>query len=157
MVRVGQFISTTDLEPFATIDGAKAEAMIEDAEAMAILTAPCLEDLEPEDYRRGSVKAVLRAALLRWNDAGSGAVQQISAGPFQQSVQVQARRSMFWPSEIDQLQSLCKQDGKAFAIDTAPVTAGGHVPWCNLMFGANNCSCGADIAGGVPIYEGGTP
>lgn len=27
-----------------------------------------------------------------------------------------------------------------------------HMPWCNLAFGANWCSCGADIAG-YPIYE----
>ena len=154
---MGQFIGTTDLAPFAAIDEVKAAAMIEDAEATATLIAPCIEDFTPDSPKRAAVKAILRAAILRWHDAGTGVVQQVSAGPFQQSIQVQARRSLFWPSEIDQLQSLCKQDGKAFAIDTAPVTAGGHPPWCNLMFGANNCSCGADIAGGVPIYEGGTP
>ncbi|MFC8037827.1 hypothetical protein ACFUOZ_00540 [Paenarthrobacter sp. NPDC057355] len=31
-----------------------------------------------------------------------------------------------------------------------------HLPWCSLMFGANYCSCGVDIAG-VPIFEGGEP
>jgi hypothetical protein len=28
-----------------------------------------------------------------------------------------------------------------------------HLPWCSLMFGANYCSCGVDIAG-HPIFEG---
>lgn len=155
---MGQFIDTDDLAPFAKIDATKAEAMIADAEATAILTAPCLTDLE-DAQKLGAVKAILRAAILRWHDAGTGAVQQVSAGPFQQSIQVQARRSLFWPSEIEQLQGLCKTGGgdKAFAVDTAPAGGGGHLPWCNLMFGANYCSCGADIAAGEPIFEGGTP
>ena len=154
---MGDFISETDLAPFANIDTVKAAAMIEDAEATAILTAPCLEDLPDDSPKRAAVKAVLRAAILRWHDAGTGAVQQVSAGPFQQSIQVQARRSLFWPSEIEQLQGLCKHgdDKKAFAVDTVGGGAGGHLPWCNLMFGANYCSCGADIAG-APIFEGGT-
>lgn len=43
------------------------------------------------------------------------------------------------------------QGGDAYAIDTL---GGGsaHLPWCNLAFGANWCSCGADIAG-EPIFE----
>lgn len=28
-----------------------------------------------------------------------------------------------------------------------------HLPWCSSMFGAEYCSCGADIAG-YPIFEG---
>ncbi len=31
-------------------------------------------------------------------------------------------------------------------------SASGHLPWCNLMFGAAYCSCGVDIAG-EPIFE----
>lgn len=41
----------------------------------------------------------------------------------------------------------------AFSIDMVSVGAM-HLQWCNLMLGANYCSCGVDIAG-VPIYEGG--
>jgi hypothetical protein len=39
----------------------------------------------------------------------------------------------------------------AFTIDTAPIGSG-HAPWCSVVFGANYCSCGFDIAG-YPIYE----
>lgn len=41
----------------------------------------------------------------------------------------------------------------AFSLD---MVGGGsvHLAWCSLMFGANYCSCGVDIAG-VPIFEGG--
>ena len=42
----------------------------------------------------------------------------------------------------------------AFAVDMAGGPRGVHLPWCNLAFGANYCSCGSDIAG-RPIFEGG--
>lgn len=47
---------------------------------------------------------------------------------------------------------LVKASGGAYAFDTAPGRGSRHVPWCNLMWGAAYCSCGADIAG-TPIYE----
>ena len=163
---MGQFIQDTDLAPFATIEAAKAAAMVEDAEAQAILIAPCLpgllvvpdgETAEAAAIRTGKLaaaKSILRAAILRWNEAGTGAVQTQVTGPFSQTVQYQARRSMFWPTEIEQLQGVCKDAsaGKAFSVDTVPAAVA-HAPWCSLMLGATYCSCGADIAG-YPIYEG---
>ena len=61
-----------------------------------------------------------------------------------------------WPTEITRLQDICKAagTGKAFAVDTAASSAGPHLPWCSLMFGAAYCSCGVDIAG-YPIFEQG--
>ena len=152
---MGQFITTDDLAPFATITTAKALAMIDDAEAMALLTAPCLSDLALDDPKRAAARAIIRGAILRWHDAGSGAVQQTQVGPFGQSIDTrQTRRAMFWPSEIEQLQRLCASGstGKAFDIDTTS-TSVLHLPWCSLYFGATYCSCGVDIAG-EPIYEG---
>lgn len=162
---MGNFISEYDLEAFATIPPVKAAAMIEDAEAMSILTAPCLPDLLvvpvdelPADAARrtaklAALKAILRAAILRWFDSGSGAVQSQTVGPFGQTLDTRVqRRSMFWPSEIEQLQGLCQSEetGKAFAVDT--LTAGVyHLPWCSINFGALYCSCGADINNGVPL------
>lgn len=165
------FITPDDLVPFADIDPAKADAMIEDAESMAILTAPCLPGLTtapegetPEaaalrQAKLNAIKAILRGAILRWDDSGSGAVQtaQEQMGPFgvQQTLTPQTRKSMFWPSEIEQLQGICSsgEKGKAFTLDTAPGGCSGHLPWCALMFGATYCSCGVDIAG-EPIFEG---
>lgn len=43
------------------------------------------------------------------------------------------------------------EDGGAFSIDTYGGTAL-HLPWCDLYFGGDSCSCGVDIAG-YPIYE----
>lgn len=152
---MGQFITTDDLAPFASIPAVKAAAMIDDAEAMALLTAPCLSDLAPDDPKRAATRAILRGAILRWHDAGSGAIRSQQVGPFGQSIDTrQTRRAMFWPSEIEQLQRLCASgaSGKAFDIDTSGTALGNHAPWCSLYFGATYCSCGADIAG-YPIFE----
>lgn len=100
------FLTTADLTPFAEIDAAKAQAMIDDAEAMAMLAAPCIT---AEGFTNtAAVKAILRGAVIRWNDSGSGALQAQTAGPFGQTLDTrQERRGMFWPSEIVQLQNLC--------------------------------------------------
>lgn len=103
------FLSAEDLAPFATISLEKAVAMIEDAEAMAILAAPCIAS--QSFANTAAVKAILRGAIIRWNDSGSGALQAQTAGPFGQTIDTrQDRRGMFWPSEIVALQALCVGD-----------------------------------------------
>jgi len=117
-------LTAFDLAPFATIEDEKAEAMIADALARAARVAPCISEAAfayPE-----AAKAVLRGAILRWNEAGTGVLTQQSAGTFSQSVDTrQARRSMFWPSEIVELQKLCgTARARAFTVNTAPVGSG---------------------------------
>lgn len=154
---MGAFIDTSDLAPFATIDQAKAEAMIDDAEARATLVAPCIlsGEFQADTGKMAAVKAILRAALLRWNDSGSGALTQQTAGPFNQSIDTrQGRKAMFWPSEIEDLQGLCSTSGAgAFDIDTVPGLGPCHAPACNIYFGRDDCSCGAALTGGEPLYE----
>ena len=116
---MGTFLAVDDLAPFATIDAAKADAMIEDAEAMALLAAPCIA---ADGFAYGSaVKAILRGAVLRWNEAGTGALQAQNAGPFGQTLDTrQERRGMFWPSEIVALQSLCANNqGGVYSVSLA--------------------------------------
>lgn len=117
-------ITPDDLEPFAEIDVGKAVAMIDDALAMAAMVAPCI--LEDDFAQDGAAKAIIRGAILRWNDAGTGAYQQKSVGSVQVSMDTRTeRRSMFWPSEITQLQRLCETSRSgAFTIDTTPPAAG---------------------------------
>jgi hypothetical protein len=115
-----------DLAPFANIDDDKALAMIADALALAARVAPCINS---EDFAHvTAAKAIIRGAILRWNDTGTGALTQQGAGPFQVSIDTrQVRRGMFWPSEINQLQELCRDGdprGQAFTIDTTPSKAG---------------------------------
>ncbi len=156
------FVAVADLQAFAEIDGTKAEAMIADAEATAISVAPCLVDPNDpaavnaalSDNDRQVVKAVLRAVILRWNESGPGAVVQQAAGPFSQTVDNRSNKyGRFWPSEIEQLRSICSNStgGKAFAVSQVS-TESVHLAWCSISLGANYCSCGADIAG-TPIYE----
>lgn len=150
-------ITVEDLEPFADIAPAKAREMIIDATAIAVRSAPCLRGTTDDDVL-AAAKAILRGAILRWNESGTGAYsqEQMTAGSFSMNHSMdtrQARRGMFWPSEIESLQELCRAGSTgAFAVDTAPGGGSVHVPWCNLLLGANWCSCGADIAG-EPIYE----
>src|SRR5689334_9425918 len=113
------FLTVDDLLPFADVDPVKAEAMIEDAEAMAVLAAPCI--LGAEFTNQAAVKAILRGAIIRWNDSGSGALTQQTAGPFGQTLDTrQERRGMFWPSEIVALQNLCQPvGGGAYTVSLA--------------------------------------
>lgn len=125
-------LTPDELEPFATIEGDKAEAMIADAESMAALAAPCVT--EPEFLESpelvGALKALLRRAILRWNDAGGGAVVQVGAGPFQQTIAQGQNmpRNLFWPSEVAQLRDLCaahngRTKGDAFTVDMTGIPA----------------------------------
>lgn len=146
-------IDPSDLTPFASIDSAKAAAMIADALGMAKLIAPCIAD--EEFAYPDAAKAVIRGAILRWNDAGSGAITTKQAGPYQQVIDSNTRRNnLFWPSEIAQLQTMCKTTSQAFALDTAPTGAAGHSIWCSLGLGGDTCSCGANLTGGSgPLWE----
>ena len=148
-------ITNDDLAPFAVIDDAKAEAMIADALAMAALVAPCILDADFE--YEAAAKAIIRGAILRCNDAGSGAAQTVTSGPFGQTVDTRAqRRGMFWPSEIQDLQRLCVDAGAAvtaFSVDTAGTSLAIHAETCTLVFGALYCSCGADLTLAFPLYE----
>lgn len=129
---MGTYLQPADLTAFADIPEARASEMIADAEAWAIVAAPCLAtaEFQADMVMSAAARAVLRQAVLRWHEAGTGAVTQQAAGPFQQSVDTrQARKGMFWPSEISQLRDLCatftgaSTSGKAFSIDTTPAAA----------------------------------
>ena len=126
---MAEFLIVADLQKFnAGIDPVKAQEMIDDATALAVLAAPCIDDPETPltTAKLNAVRAILRGAILRWEDAGSGAVSQQTAGPFGQMIDTrQPRRNMFWPSEITDLQKLCSAGtGGAFQIDTLPADAG---------------------------------
>ncbi|MGW4090044.1 hypothetical protein [Nocardia sp. NPDC004750] len=152
---MGDFIAASDLAPFATIDSAKATAMIADAEAMAKVAAPCITADDFSDDKKAVVKAVLRGAILRWNDTGSGAKTSRTALGYSETIDTtNPRKSLFWPSEIEQLQSLCKtaETGGAFNVDTIPSSLVVHSDTCALVFGASYCSCGAELTGGYPLY-----
>ena len=148
---MGQFILWSEVPGFTAED----DWRIEDAEAKALLAAPCLSGALSAEQSAG-LRAILREALMRWKDVGTGAVTQQQAGPWMQSIDTtKQRRGMFWPSELDELRSLCRTASSATAGTTSTLPASStaiHQPWCSLMLGATYCSCGADIAG-TPLWE----
>ena len=132
-----------------------ADTWVAGANARASRVAPCLasEDPVPTDDQLAEAKLVLIGAVIRWSQAGSGAFQSQTVGAFGVTVDTRQRGGFnLWPSEISQLQDICKNgsESKAFSIDTVPC-GGYHSPICSLYFGGV-CSCGADIAC-QPIYE----
>jgi len=148
------FLSTEDLAPFAEIDPAKAQAMIDDALALAARVAPCITEIGFE--HQAAARAILRGAVLRWHEAGSGALQAQAVDDYSYTVDNrQQRRGLFWPSEIEQLQNLCKTGGPsgAFAVDTVGAVVQQHADICALRFGALYCSCGAVLTMNLPLYE----
>lgn len=136
------------------IDRQRAQEFIDDALALAVLVAPCLA--EPSAEVIPAAKAILRGAVLRWYEAGTGVVTQQTAGPFSQTVDTsRTRRNQFFPNEIMQLQKICKESTRGAAFTVRPrVTSGAHAQICALHFGAQYCSCGSDINGGAgPLGE----
>jgi hypothetical protein len=131
------------------------DTMVAGANAKAKRIAPCFTSTDPvpteDQYAEAAL--ILVGAIRRWVDAGSGALQQQTAGPFSQTLDTRQRPGYnLWPSEIEALQAICATEKSgAFSIDTAPDSSA-HLPWCSLMLGATYCSCGVDIAG-VPIFE----
>lgn len=147
-------ISASDL-PDDVASSAMAAMWVNGANARASRVAPCLGDpeQEPTPGQLAEAKLILIGAVIRWSQAGSGAFQSQTAGPYGITLDTRQRGGFnLWPSEITQLQDICKSgaESKAFAVDT--VSCGGwHSPICSLYFGGS-CSCGADIAT-QPIYE----
>ncbi|MFV8173404.1 hypothetical protein [Mycolicibacterium peregrinum] len=94
--------------------------MIDDALALAKRVAPCVFEDDFEDA--AAAKAILRGAVLRWNEQGFGAGPDLQFGPYQVQPKGTVRRFLFFPSEVNELSALCGgKRGKAFSIDTTPV------------------------------------
>lgn len=116
-------LTIDDLSPFApNLSEDKAELMIADALALAARVAPCLsdDDLDPAD--QAAAVAILRGAILRWHDQGSGEGPQLVAGIFQMNPRGTQRRSLLLPSEIKDLTAICGGSGtrKAYSVDMVP-------------------------------------
>lgn len=154
---MAEIIRLADL-PASLQSAELVDAMVAGANAKASRVAPCLAatDPAPTADQLAEAKLVLIGAVKRWVEAGAGALQQQTAGPFSVSTDTRQRSGFnLWPSEIEALQALCRSSAPAaaFAIDTALDVGSIHAPWCALNFGATYCSCGADIAG-FPLFEG---
>lgn len=153
-------LTPADLVPFVPdIDPGKAQEMITDVLALAGLAAPCLDDENLDPKKAAAAKAILRGAVLRWNEAGQGGRTQVTntALGFQHSESFDnstPRRSLLWPSEIAQLQKICAAGGgrSAWSYDTAGGGGLQHAQTCAINLGASFCDCGAIYTGSGPLW-----
>ena len=114
-------ITVDDLRPHAPdIDEDKAIEMIKDATALAVRAAPCLKHTDDQDVL-DAAKAYLRAAILRWNDQGTGTLQSMNADVFGVRFDNRTPRQAggFLREEIKQLKALCGTGG-AYTIELSP-------------------------------------
>ena len=149
-----EIITSSDL-PEDVAEHAMSSVWVDGANARASRVAPCLSstDPEPTDDQLAEAKLVLIGAVIRWAQSGAGAFQSQTVGPFALTMDTRQRGGFnLWPSEITQLQDICRSgSASAFSFDTVS-TALVHSPICSIYFGSDDCSCGADLAG-QPIYE----
>lgn len=123
-------LTPADLTPFAPdIPEAKATAMITDVLARAKRIAPCVGSIDLTDDDAAAIKAILRDVVLRYHDSGSGAVTQRTrtTGPYQETEAYERPKPRFWPSEIKELQDICREvtpQSGAFSV-TQAISYGG--------------------------------
>lgn len=149
-------IITSDDLPDDVASNTMVDTWVDGANARASRVAPCLAaaaDPPPTEDQLAEAKLVLIGAVIRWSQAGAGAFQSQTVGPFGVTVDTRQRGGFqLWPSEIIQLQDICKNgsESSAYSFDTVPC-GGYHSPICSIYFGGA-CSCGASLAW-QPIYE----
>lgn len=95
------------------------------------------------------VREAVCAQVRRPDDATQVAVQ-VDDGSVSRTYRTSAGRVTIRDEWWDLLSPTDSSRG-AFSIRPYGGTTS-HQPWCSLAFGANYCSCGADIAG-YPLYE----
>ena len=122
-------IEISDL-PTALQSAESIELMIDGANAIAARVAPCLasDDPSPSDDQIVEARLILLGMIARWVEAGSGAVQQQTAGPFSMMVDTRQKSSGYrpWPSEVNDLQTICQtsdRTGRAGHVDMWDVPA----------------------------------
>lgn len=152
---MAEIITSADL-PDDVADHAMVAVWVNGANARASRVAPCLADTDPLPTadQLAEAKLILIGAVIRWSQAGSGALQSLNAMAFGATFDTRQKTGFnLWPSEITQLQDICKSgaEAKAFSVDTVSCR-GNHSPICSIYFGSSICSCGADIACEA-IYE----
>ena len=156
-------IITPDDLPVEVASNAMSSRWIDGANARASRVAPCLvsTDVPPSADQLAEARLILIGAIMRWQQAGTGAYQQQTAGPFGVTMDTRQRGGFnLWPSEITQLQDICKDGSKSSAFSVDTVACGGfHSQSCSVYFNGP-CSCGADLAypnSANQNLDGGTP
>lgn len=108
------------------VDSDTVQDYIDDAWANALRVAPCILEMDDENKEK-QITAILRSIILRWHESGTGGVSAKVAGPYQMQLNAQPKRGyLLQPSEIVDLTSFCKKQGRPFSIDTTPELPEGY-------------------------------
>lgn len=150
--------------PFADVDdlrarwpdmpaGADAHAEVLLLDASQYIADTCPEGLTAADATKRRVVCALVKRSMNVPDhlEGMSQVQETTGGVSRGWTPANADGDFYLKKAERQALGCGKQ--KAFGVPIGCAPTFPHRPWCNLAFGANWCSCGADIAG-EPIYEG---
>lgn len=114
-------IESSDL-PGSVQSAESIDLMIDGANAIAARVAPCLLLPEVTTEQMDEARLILLGMIKRWVEAGSGAMQQQTAGPFGMIIDTRQKSSGYraWPSEVNDLQVICRtsdRTGKAGHVD----------------------------------------
>lgn len=123
---MAQIIQASDLPGnlINGVDEGQLELMLAGLNARAVRVAPCLgaTDPVPTDDQLAEARLVLISAISRWLTDGTSAVGgTVRQGPYekttlpQQPMRVSGYR--LWPSEITDLQAICKSEVGVTSID----------------------------------------
>lgn len=150
--------------PFADVDdlrarwpdmpaGADAHAEVLLLDASQYIADTCPEGLTASDATKRRVVCAIVKRSMNVPDhlEGMSQVQETTGGVSRGWTPANADGDFYLKKAERQALGCGKQ--KAFGVQIGCLPHSVHLPWCNLAFGANWCSCGADIAG-EPIYEG---
>lgn len=121
-------LEVEDVKPLVSdtkITDAKIAIMIDDITARAVGLVPEL-DTDMTHSQEALARAVLRKAVVRWIESGSGGVstKSQSAGPYsvQETYEARGDRPLFYDSEIAELKGIFPHvygRRKAFSVDLA--------------------------------------
>ena len=133
-------ISLQDLQPLIPKDEwdqDRFEIYIDDAVSVASIVAPCILDPVLTPAQQMQFKAILRMAIQRWHkrtmNEGKVTTSQQSNTMGVYTEQVSETRdnsintsdkpkNMFWPAELVDLESICRQKRRSGTVDvTAPL------------------------------------
>lgn len=152
--------------PFATVDELKnrwpdfpvgaeahAETLLEDASQFILDVCPSSADASESTRRRVVCSVVRRAMQADQDDATGLSNMSMTAGSFSMSRSPSNPNGDFFLTKQEKLALGGGGRQKAYGVQIATVATVRHQPWCSLMFGANYCSCGADLTGDEPLWE----
>lgn len=127
-----------------------AEVLIEDASQFILDVCPTAVDVSAATRRR-IVCAVVRRSMEAALPPGMSQSSE-TVGPFSHSFTASNPSGDFYLTKAEKL-ALGEGRQTAFSVGVSGSFVGFHRPWCNIYFGNENCSCGAALTGGEPLWE----